>query len=107
MSFHIVQGDLEPDLDFQLKVNGEAVDLSAAVSYSMTVKYPDGTVVSGVEILALDLSTGMFRRTWDAGDTDQVGIHEATVQVVWADDEVQTFPSNGRHIRWHVDPPLA
>jgi hypothetical protein len=106
MSFEIVEGDLEPDMELSVTVNGEVKDLSAAVSYALLWRDPDGTVGT-LALEEVDLELGTLRHVWEAGDTDVVGAHRGQVVVTWAEGETQTFPSDGTHYIWFVNPRLA
>jgi hypothetical protein len=106
MSFEIVAGDLEPDMQLNITVNSVAKDISAAVSYQLRWRKPDGTVEL-VALDAVDLTTGRVKRVWEAGDTDQVGIHRGQVVVTWTGTEPQTFPSDGSFYYWFINPQLT
>lgn len=109
--FNIVQGDLEPDLRFVLKVNDEVEDISDALEVTMRWLKPDGTFVEDRE-LEEDMGAGGFaagcvKCVWEAGDTDVVGVHRAQVVVTRGNGEPQTFPSNGKYLSWKVHAALG
>lgn len=104
MSFEIGQGDLEPDIGFSLTVNGAAKNISTAASYVLRHRKPDGTVIEGLTLTAVDLAGGLVKRVWAAGDTADLGVHRGWVVVTWAGGEVQTFPSDGTSYIWFVNP---
>lgn len=106
MSYEIVKGDLEPDMQLNLTVNGAAKDISTAVSYQLRWKKPDGTV-STVALASVNLAQGQVKRVWVSGDTDLVGIHRGQVVVTWSGSEPQTFPSDGSYYYWYVHPQLT
>lgn len=105
MTFHIVQGDLEPDMEIECAVNSAAKDLTTADGAQLRWKRPDGSVVM-VDLEVSDPVAGVVKRVWAAGDTDQVGVHEGQVVVTWPTGETQTFPSTRRYARWIVEPQL-
>jgi hypothetical protein len=105
-SFNIVEGDLERDLRIVVDVNDTAEDISDNLGVTMRWLKPDGTFVEDRELVE-DVAAGGFEAgcvkcVWEAGDTDVVGVHEAQVVVVRGNGETQTFPSNGRYVKWTV-----
>ena len=106
MAFHLIEGDLEPDLSIAIVVNDAAEDLTDATDFEMLWKQPDGSV-STVPLTAPDPLNGLLLRTWDAGDTDQVGDHYAQIVITRGNGETQTFPSDGSYVIWTVHPRLA
>lgn len=111
MAFTMVQGDLEPDMAIELKVNGEPEDISDALAFSMRWLKPDGSIVTAAALVEdIDgggLETGRVKRIWVAGDTDVIGVHLAQIKVTRANGEVQTFPSNGTYVRWQIFAPVG
>lgn len=105
MSYSIVEGDLERDMELTALLNGEAQSLVGALSIQLRWKKPDGTV-SLVDLTAVSLAAGTVKRVWVAGDTDQVGTHYGQLVVQHANGETQTFPNDGSYAIWNVYPQL-
>ena len=105
MAYEIVEGDLDPDMQITVLVNGLPLDLTTASLLQMRWQKPDATVVT-VSLTAVSLANGQVKRVWAAGDTAQTGEHLARVLVTWASGEVQSFPSDGSYMRWEVNPQL-
>lgn len=108
MAFKIVAGDLEPDLRVVLKVNDATEDISDAAADGVTMRWlkPDGTFVEARELVEDDdgggFAAGAVKCVWEAGDTDVAGLHQAQIVVVRGNGEPQTFPSNGKYLKWTV-----
>lgn len=96
--FELIQGDLEPDMDLTVTVNGVAQDLTSATTIELHWVKPDGTVAD-VTLTPVELLTGQIKYVWLAGDTDVVGYHRGRVVVTWTSGDVQTFPNDGS---WHL-----
>lgn len=111
MAFHLVAGNLESDLRIVLDINGVAEDISDATAITMRWLKPDGSLVTERELVADaaggGLAAGAVKCVWVEGETDEVGVHQAQVNVTRGNDEGQTFPSNGTYITWHVHAPLG
>lgn len=105
MSYSIVVGDREPDMEMVCEVNGKPSSLVGALAANLRWKKPDGTI-SMVGLAIVDAAAGLVRRTWIAGDTDQAGQHLGQVVVTRANGELQTFPNKGWAM-WTVAPQLA
>lgn len=106
MAFHIVKGNLAPDLQIVLDVNGTAEDISDASAIVMRWVKPDGTIVEERELVEDDdgggLEAGAVKCVWEAGDTDVVGVHRAVVTVTRGNGDPQSFPSDGTAVLWEV-----
>lgn len=96
MSFNMIAGDLEPDMSVIVDD-----DISDALAYVLEWIDPDG-IESELTLSAVNLATGQLRRTWEAGDTDKVGIHQGRVRVTRGNGEDQHYPSDGTRFRWYV-----
>lgn len=107
VGYSIIRGDLEPDLVFPCKRNGVAVDLTGALAHTMRWLKPNGTVLTGVALVASDLAAGELKRVWVAGDTDLAGVHRAQVVVTAENGETMTFPSDSTHFTWVVNKQLG
>lgn len=101
MSYDIIEGDLEPDMPMSV-----GVSVVGASSVRMRWRKPSGAV-STVDLTIITAASGELRRVWEAGDTDEVGVHRCQVVVTWSTGEVQTFPSDGNYGQWTVHPKLA
>lgn len=112
MSYSLVQGDLDPDMEIDVTAYDAtlgdyvAATLTGALSIDLRWKKPDSTV-STVSLTAIDLPTGKVKRVWVAGDTDVVGTHYGQVVVTMAGGEIKTFPNDGSRIIWNVYPVLS
>jgi NADPH-dependent ferric siderophore reductase len=94
----LIEGDLEPDMDLAVTVNGIAQDITSATTITLHWLKPNGTVAD-VTLTAVDLTTGQVKRIWAAGDTSVVGYHRGRVVITWSTGEKQTFPNDGS---WHL-----
>jgi len=109
MRFEIVQGDLEPDLDFEVfedVTEEELENLSDCTAFALRVELPDGTRQIWA-VAPLDAATGRMRHVWLAGQTEQAGQYKAQLVATRGNGEPQTFPSDGHYIRWRVNPRLT
>lgn len=104
--YELVVGDLEPDLDLVVDVNGEPEDISDALAMELRVALPDQTFAVWA-LAPLDAVTGKVRHTWLAGETDVPGDYRAQIAVQRGNGEWQTFPSaKGAYVRWRINPTL-
>lgn len=104
MSFNLVEGDLNPDMEVDaIDSDGDAADLSAAADVSLYWLKPDGTA-STVTLVAISLATGRLKRVWEAGDSDQVGVHQGRIVVTDGAGETSTYPNDGSWLYWWVNP---
>ena len=91
--FFIKQNDTTPILQATLKdADGNAVDLTGA-----TVRFhmADAAFNSKVDAAGTvhDAPNGVVRYEWQADDTDTAGEFIAEWEVTYADNEVESFPS--------------
>lgn len=100
--YTIKAGDLVPPLTVTLteRDGATAVPLGDAESVALRVEYASGTVVD-LAMTVVDAAAGQVRRTWEAGDTDEAGTHDAWVIVTWPEGP-QTFPARGQ-IRFAIE----
>jgi hypothetical protein len=103
MSVEIVQGDLEPDIQFTCSVNGTAEDISDSTARVLRWKKPGEETTVDVALTTVSLAAGTVKRVWAAGDTDIAGAHRGRVVVTRANGETQTFPSDGSWFIWFVN----
>lgn len=96
--FELVKGDLDPDMELTVTVNGVAQDLTAATTIKLRWLKPDGTTAD-VTLTAVNLLAGKVKRVWVVGDTNLVGYHKGRIVITWANGETQTFPNDGS---WHI-----
>jgi hypothetical protein len=101
MAYSVVQGDLEPDMLINLAAPGALAALSGALQVQLLWAKPDGTVTR-VSLVVVDSTAGILRRTWQAGDTDQIGIHKGMVEVTASNGELATDPNDGSTLVWDV-----
>lgn len=104
MAYSLIQGDLEPDMQIPLTVNGAPMDLTGALSVDMEWMLPDGSVVTvGLSVVA-PATAGLVKKTWAAGETSMAGTHRGRVVVTWpgSPERPQTFPNNGSWEIWNV-----
>lgn len=102
MSYSIGQGDLDPPIEFPLTVNGVAVDISDVVATPALLWIRPDLSTASVSLIFVDKPSGRVARLWQAGDTSIPGLHRARVQVIRADGNPQTFPSDNGWFRWRV-----
>ena len=106
MSFSLVVGDLEPDMEIDLAtVANGPVDLTDATALTLQWEKPDGTV-SNVGLVLIDAPTGRVKRVWASGDSALAGTHRARAVVTWSNAETSTYPNDGSVIYWVVYPQL-
>lgn len=82
-------GDLEPPMRLKVPFDGVNDTLTLAVSAEMRWKKPDGTVTT-VPLTFADKVASVVQRTWDAGDTDMLGIHTGEVIITWPNGRIAT-----------------
>ncbi len=98
--FLIHQGELEP-MDIVLSSNGRIDNVTGATNPRLIWKTPSGTETT-VELTAVSLSGGKFRRTWEEGETDIVGIHRGRVVLEMASGNDRTYPNTGAWFTWRI-----
>lgn len=103
MSYSLVAGDLEPDMYLTASLDGAAdpLDGDEVESIEMRWRRPDGTE-STVELTPVSLVAGQVKRVWEAGDTDDVGVHRGRIVVTYDTGEVETYPNDGSWFVWWV-----
>ena len=107
MSYSLVQGDLEPDMEIDVTAvqGGAPVNLSGAIQLQLRWRKPDKTD-SLVNLVAIDLVNGRVKRVWVTGDSDQIGLHKGQVVVTESNGEIATYPNDGSYVLWYVYPQL-
>ncbi len=105
MSFELVRGDLGPPMPIAITVNNVPLDTSAADSVVMRWAKPDGTIVES-DLTPVDPSVGEYEMDWGPDDTDTIGPHRGQIIVTTAGIP-QTFPSDGNHVIWWVNPQVG
>jgi hypothetical protein len=109
MSYSVVQGDTAPAMVVTASVNGGAPPTNyfpPGTTATMRWEKPSGAVVEALALDVVDLAAGTWSRTWEAGDTDEVGQHYGQLVVLRPDLTTETFPSNGDFMTWYVNPKL-
>lgn len=104
--FTIKQNNLEPDLEISVsKADGSAVNFTDALGVVLRFLKPDGSIVSRNATFTAPASSGKVKASWQAGDTDQVGLYRGEFTITWPVAEPQTVPSEG-YFYWEVTRPL-
>jgi hypothetical protein len=98
-------GDTWPPFKFEAKDETGLVDLTAAVSMRALFKSPafliEGvgptapTAIDPPEADADGVHFWNAEYDFQAGDTDEVGVYKAELEVNWGDGHIQTFPNSG------------
>ncbi len=103
MSFSMIAGDLEPDMNLAAVVNGEPESLADGDIDTIELVWlkPDETRET-VPLTAVSLADGYVKRVWAAGDTDDVGVHRGRILVTYDSGETKTYPNDGSWFFWWV-----
>jgi hypothetical protein len=88
------QGDLRPNLPFQLfQADGVTpLDVSTATSVSIVVRAKGGALKFKAECDLTDAAEGEGIYDWVEGDTDTAGAFEYEFEILWNDGSPQTVP---------------
>lgn len=92
------QYDLLPDLVLTVADDSVPVDLTTASSAKIIISNRSGIKVEAdltIEDQEDEDLVGRVRYEWQPGDTDTVGSYNMEVEVLWAGQRAETFPSNG------------
>lgn len=95
MAFIIKQGDLRPNLPFQIFEADEVtpLDLTTATSVSIVVRKKGDTVVLFKDTCDLtNAAQGLGVYDWKVGDTAEAGQMEYEFEILWQDGSPQTVP---------------
>ncbi len=93
MAISYKQNDLLPALQFTLKENGVAKDLTGASSATLKMR-SGATTVSRAGVITTPAS-GLVTVTFTGTDTAVNGAYECEIEVVWPSSKPQTFPNDG------------
>jgi hypothetical protein len=94
----MAQGDTKPDLEIRLSDGRGDVDFNEAASYTFVLEQEAEVIVRGgpqVIEVSSDKKSVTLRRLWGVGETNTPGRIWVSVEVLWADNRVQTFPDEG------------
>jgi len=87
--------DTLPDLEFTIKQDGSAVDLTGAtVKFYMKNRDTGNVKINGVACTLVVAASGTCKYVWQSGDTDTVGTFVAEVEVTFSGGTVQTGYEN-------------
>lgn len=95
--FNIKQGDTRPSIEVQLlDENREPQDLQTAEGVDFHMKSVDTqeVVVDGSAVI-LNVDEAKVAYEWSSGDTDIPGRHEAEFEVLFPQQDNETFPNDG------------
>lgn len=100
MAFEIKQGDQRPYFVVVLKDDfGEpteaVVDLTTATGAVFNMRQVGGTAVKvsrGAGTIT-NAAGGEVTYMWGTADTDTAGAYQAEIEIMWADNKPETFPS--------------
>jgi hypothetical protein len=81
MASQIHEGDLGTKLLVTITDDGVVVDLSDAISLSLFIKKPDGTVLNRVATLNSDGTDGKIKYITVSGDLDVAGVYKLQAKV--------------------------
>ena len=90
MTLYMKRGDTAPFFRGQCTDNGVPVDLTGAAA-KLVIRKPSGALISTNATVEVG-TQGWVRRSWSAGDTDEIGDYKIEVEVTWTDGTKQTFP---------------
>jgi len=86
----LVQGDTNPDLEFQIVQGGNPVDLTGCTVYFTMKKIGGSVKIDNAVCTIVDAENGLAKYEWQEGDTSEAGNYEGEVRVVDASGEIQT-----------------
>ena len=107
-SFYIKQNDTAPSIEVVLTdANGRAKSMTNASTVRFNMSTENGTnIISGGIGTIVNAAKGIVAYPWQAGDTSNVGIHNAEFEITYVNGQVETFPNSG-YIRVIVKSELA
>lgn len=82
MASQIHEGDIGTKLLITVTDDGQVVDISSAISLSIFIKKPDGTILTRVGSLETDGTDGKMYYITVSGDLDKAGSYKIQGQVV-------------------------
>lgn len=92
--FLIKKDDTYPPITAILQRDGSAIDLSGAtVQFQMALQGESALTVDAAATVT-DAENGEVEYSWDAADTDVVGIYEAEFVITYASGRIETFPND-------------
>ena len=107
-SFYIKQNDTAPSIQVGLTDSaGKIRSMANAASVKFNMTTENGTLVVDHGLGSIVNPTkGIVAYEWQAGDTANVGLHNAEFEITYVNGQVETFPNNG-YIRVIVKGELA
>lgn len=82
MASQIHEGDIGTKLLITVTDDGQVVDISSAISLSIFIKKPNGTILTRVGTLETDGTDGKMYYITVSGDLDKAGSYKIQGQVV-------------------------
>lgn len=82
MASQIHEGDIGTKLLITVTDDGQVVDISSAISLSIFIKKPNGTILTRVGVLETDGTDGKMYYITVAGDLDKAGSYKIQGQVI-------------------------
>lgn len=107
-TFYIKQNDTAPSIQVVLTdSNGRVKSLANASSVRFNMSTDAGVnVIAGEPGSIINPTKGIVSYEWQAGDTANVGPHNAEFEIVYVNGQVETFP-NSSYIKVIVKAELA
>ena len=90
MTLYMKRGDTAPFFRAQVTDNGTPINLTGTTA-KLIIRKPSGVLINSAVTVEAG-TNGWVRRSWGAGDLDEVGNYKLEVEVTWADATKQTFP---------------
>ena len=91
-AFDIKRGDTGPALRYALSPADVNI---AGASVQFQMRKWGGDTVLDVAASIVTTSPPVVRHDWAAGQTDEMGLHQAEFRVTYADGSIETFPNKG------------
>lgn len=86
----LVQNDTRPALEFSVREDGQAVDLTGATVKFYMKDSAGSAKLAGAACTITDATNGKCQYVWQAGDLDTAGTFTGEVQVTFSDGRIQT-----------------
>lgn len=89
--YNLVANDTRPRLNFTLKQNGVAINLTGAVvKFYFKKQGSDELKIDGRSCTVSDASNGEGFLSWQSGDLDTPGVYYGEFEITFSDTKIQT-----------------
>jgi hypothetical protein len=98
-AYSLIRGDIIPEMDVTMSNQLDLLAGAQAVELEYTL--PDGSMRT-VPLTVVDAPSGALKRTWIAGDTDQIGLYYGRVKLTVSTGVIGHWPDDDSRIYWAI-----